>query len=297
MLHSLGWLTRLRLPTDSARLVMSILCRNEVDIIEANIRTHAKLGVDAFAIMDNGSTDGTRELLESLSREFDLTIIDQPEQTYQQAKWMLQLAHYARDKLGAQWVISNDADEFWLPESGDIKSLLSMRDSVVTVARSNMILDERALSDNYQFTQARWRVNYPIFYQKQAQLGDANLSMLLAPISPKVIVNPYGLIKLSGGNHRAKHWFKLATKRDLPTLRVYHFPIRSWQQFEQNILQRERLLVQGSRMGDHYRRWVACLKAGTLREEFEKLVIRDHELSVLARFGVVVEDQRANSCI
>lgn len=294
MLHSLGWLTRLTQPKDSARLVMSILCRNEVDIIEANIRTHAKLGVDAFVIMDNGSTDGTRELLESLSREFDLTIIDQPDQTYQQAKWMLQLAHYARDKLGAQWVISNDADEFWLPESGDIKSLLSMRDSVLTVARSNMILDERALSDNYQFTQARWRVNYPIFYQKQAQLGDANLSMLLAPISPKVIVNPYGLIKLSGGNHRAKHWFKLATKRDLTTLRVYHFPIRSWQQFEQNIRQRERLLAQGARMGDHYRRWVACLKAGTLREEFEKLVIRDYELSVLERFGVVIEDQRAN---
>lgn len=294
MLHSLGWLTRLTQPKDSARLVMSILCRNEVDIIEANIRTHAKLGVDAFVVMDNGSTDGTRELLESLSREFDLTIIDQPEQTYQQAKWMLQLAHYARDKLGAQWVISNDADEFWLPESGDIKSLLSMRDSVVTVARSNMILDERALSDNYQFTQARWRVNYPICYQKQAQLGDANLSMLLAPISPKVIVNPYGLIKLSGGNHRAKHWFKLVTKRDLPTLRVYHFPIRSWQQFEQNIRQRERLLAQGARMGDHYRRWVACLKAGTLREEFEKLVIRDYELSVLERFGVVIEDQRAN---
>ncbi|MBP7901075.1 MAG: glycosyltransferase family 2 protein, partial [Gammaproteobacteria bacterium] len=112
MLHSLGWLTRLTQPKDSARLVMSILCRNEVDIIEANIRTHAKLGVDAFVVMDNGSTDGTRELLESLSREFNLTIIDQPEQTYQQAKWMLQLAHYARDKLGAQWVISNDADEF-----------------------------------------------------------------------------------------------------------------------------------------------------------------------------------------
>lgn len=274
---------------------MSILCRNEVDIIEANIRTHAKLGVDAFVVMDNGSTDGTRELLQDLSREFELIIIDQSEQNYQQAKWMLQLAHYARDNMGAQWVISNDADEFWLPESGDIKSLLSVKDSVVTVARSNMILDECALTDDYRFSQAKWRVNYPICYQKQAQLEDANLSMLLAPISPKVIVNPYGLIKISGGNHRAKHWFKLVTKRDLPTLRVYHFPIRSWRQFEQNIQQREHLLAQGARMGDHYRRWVACLKTGTLREEFEKLVIRGHELQVLARFGVVVEDERPSS--
>jgi len=40
-------------------LVMTILVKDEADIIEANIRTHASLGVDAFVVMDNNSTDGT----------------------------------------------------------------------------------------------------------------------------------------------------------------------------------------------------------------------------------------------
>jgi hypothetical protein len=296
--HGINWLAQAwQEKTGLERLVMTILCRNEVDIIETNIRTHANLGVDAFVVMDNGSTDGTREKLADLTKSFDLSIIDQPEQSYQQAKWMLQLAHNARKNQGAQWVISNDADEFWLPETGSLKDHLLMKDSVVTIPRSNMILDESALTDHYQFTQARWRVNYPICYNKQAQLGDASLSMLLAPISPKVIVNPSGLIKLSGGNHRAKHWFKLATKRTTDAIRVYHFPIRSWQQFEQNIIQRKKLLSQGVRMGDHYRRWVSCLEQGTLRDEFEKLVIHQKELASLARFGILVEDERPSQTL
>jgi hypothetical protein len=45
---------------------MTLLVKNEIDIIEDNIRFHAKQGVDCFAVMDNGSNDGTRELLENL---------------------------------------------------------------------------------------------------------------------------------------------------------------------------------------------------------------------------------------
>ena len=115
MMHSIKFFTQmLKSKSSSDRLVMSILCRNEIDIIEANIKTHATLGVDAFVVMDNGSADGTREKLEELSQQYDLHVIDQPSQTYQQAKWMKELAVYARDVLNARWVISNDADEFWV---------------------------------------------------------------------------------------------------------------------------------------------------------------------------------------
>ena len=55
-----------RFDKENFRLVMTILVKDEADIIEANIRTHAKLGVDAFAVMDNNSSDGTREILEKL---------------------------------------------------------------------------------------------------------------------------------------------------------------------------------------------------------------------------------------
>lgn len=283
--------SKLPLNTSNCRLIMTILCRNEVDVIEHNIRVHSALGVDAFLVMDNGSTDGTREKLSDLSLQFEIHIIDQPSQTYQQAKWMTELAHYARKKLSATWVISNDADEFWLPEQGQLKDLLRQKDSVVTISRSNMLLTENALQEEYVFSDAEYRVKYPVCYDRDAQKEDENISMLLVPLSPKVIVNPKGLIKLSGGNHRAKHWLKWLTARKEVGIRVYHFPIRSWKQFEANIQHRQFLLnTTQARMGDHYRRWVRLYEQGLLREEFERLVIKRDSLATLLKLNIAVKD-------
>lgn len=299
MKHAIDFFIQIRKPKSSSdRLAMTILCRNEVDIIEANIRVHASLGVDVFVVMDNGSTDGTRERLDSLSEEFEVHVIDQPSQTYQQAKWMKQLAVYARDKLGARWVISNDADEFWLPEKADLKSYLKANDSVVTVERSNMLLTEEALSDSYHFSQASHRVLYPVCYDRDVQKQDDQISMLLVPISPKVIINPKGLIKLSGGNHRAKHYGRFLSARKEAGIRVYHYPIRSYKQFEANIQQRQQLLkLPNARMGDHYRRWVRLYEEGRLYEEFQRFVATAEQLAALEHYRIAIKDSQPSVII
>lgn len=293
MIHNLNYLLQMNHPKQpSDRLVMTILCRNEIDIIEHNIRLHSQLGVDAFLVMDNGSTDGTRETLEALKEEFDLHVIDESG-VYQQAKWMKQLAIKARDTMGAAWVISNDADEFWIPQDEDktLKDYLYHKDSVVTVKRSNMLLTEPALASNYHFSQANFRVGYPICYDQQAELKDDSISMFFANISPKVIINPRGFIKISGGNHRAKHIAKPFTARQEKGIRVYHYPIRSWKQFEANIQHRKELLSKGNvRMGDHYRRWVRLLDEGKLYEEFKAFIVNENQREILLGFGLIKQD-------
>ena len=276
------------LTANQPRLVMTILCRNEVDIIAANIHTHAKLGVDAFIVMDNGSTDGTRDVLSSLSQQYDLQIIDQ-NGMYQQAKWMTQLANHAR-KAGAHWVINNDADEFWLPLQGEsIKDLLYISDSTVTVSKSNMLLTEDMALDNI-LLEARYRVCNTILYDAQTQINNPHAAIFFAKLAHKVIVNPHSLIKISSGNHRAKHWYNWLRARKNPNIRVYHYPIRDYQQFEANIKHRRELLKHGARMGNHYRRWARLLKSGTLHEEYQQFIVNKADLPFLKRYGLIAED-------
>ncbi|WP_420589120.1 glycosyltransferase family 2 protein [Bacterioplanoides sp.] len=275
------------------RLAMTILVKNEADIIEDNVRFHARQGVDCFVVMDNGSDDGTRQILEKLKSEFDLHIIDQPAQNYQQAAWMTQLAEYARSVMNADLVISNDADEFWVSESGgSLKQHLSANDSVVTVKRHNMALSEEALEPGYHYMNSNLVVKNPIMYDSNAQINESAVSMLLVKISPKTIVNPHGLIKMKGGNHRAKHGWRLINKRDESNIHVYHYPIRSYQQFEANIQNRKRLLeTTNARMGDHYRRWVKLLDEGLLEQEFRKFILSDSDIQVTNRLGITQVDK------
>lgn len=93
--------------------------KDEVDIIERTVG-HMLSQVDAVLIADNGSTDGTRDILESLP----VLLRDDPEVGYYQSRKMTALAHEARAK-GADWVIPFDADEVWTSYEGRIADALS----------------------------------------------------------------------------------------------------------------------------------------------------------------------------
>src|SRR6266571_7502361 len=97
------------------KLVLTVLARDEADIVDDQIRFHLNAGVDFVIATDNRSQDGTTEILESYARDGQLHLIREDGEYLRQADWVTRMARMAATDFGADWVISSDADEFWWP--------------------------------------------------------------------------------------------------------------------------------------------------------------------------------------
>jgi hypothetical protein len=94
------------------KLVLTVLARDEVDVIDAQLGFHLNAGVDYVIATDNNSQDGTTEILEEYEREGVVHLIREPAEGLRQGEWVTRMARLAAVEFGADWVINSDADEF-----------------------------------------------------------------------------------------------------------------------------------------------------------------------------------------
>lgn len=182
------------------------MVKDEADVIEHTI-TKMLDQVDAIIVADNGSTDGTREILDRL----DVTVIDDQEPAYYQSRKMTELAKLAGDS-GADWVIPFDADEVWYSPFGRIADVLAKRPESIATAK---LYDHVACGvdpiESNPLIRIGWR-------RKEA-----------APL-PKIACRPNRSVTIHQGNHGADYGGTVADQ-----LIVRHFPYRSVEQFESKV--------------------------------------------------------------
>jgi SAM-dependent methyltransferase len=102
------------------------MIRNERDIIEPFIRHHARL-MDLMFVLDNRSTDGSRQILQRLGRELgNVIVIDCPDEGYNQTQIMTAALREIQAVVQADFVFLLDADEFLpVPDTGALHAALS----------------------------------------------------------------------------------------------------------------------------------------------------------------------------
>ena len=108
------------------KLVMTLLVRNEADIVDAQLAFHLHAGVDFVIATDNRSYDGTTEILERYERAGRLHLLREDGDDMRQEEWVTRMARLAATDFGADWVINSDADEFWWPRGGTLKDVLGL---------------------------------------------------------------------------------------------------------------------------------------------------------------------------
>ncbi|RKR92782.1 glycosyl transferase family 2 [Micromonospora pisi] len=188
------------------------MVRDEADVVEGTLR-HMADEVDHLIVADNGSTDGTRDILDRLARELPLTVVDDPEPAYYQSRKMTALADQAAAlRPGETWIVPFDADELWTAEADRIRLVLPELDRPVAQAAltnhfCTSVDPDPAGSD--PFRTMVWR-------QREA----TRLPKVAFRWEPGAVIHQgnHGVTLPSGG-------------RAAPVLQVRHFPYRSADQF------------------------------------------------------------------
>ena len=73
-------------------LMLTLLCRDEADILESMLRFHLDQGVELIIATDNGSVDGSLSLLQRYERMGKLRLIQEREHSHDEAVWVARAA-------------------------------------------------------------------------------------------------------------------------------------------------------------------------------------------------------------
>lgn len=281
------------------KLAMAMQVKDEKDIVELNIRYHALKGCKAFFVMDNNSTDGTGEILKSLKSEFNIHLYSDLSINFSQSKNMTFLTNEAR-KNGYDWVIENDADEFWYPHSKDLLCGLDRRQ---TVLRAKLYHMQARTEDAEYWWRSNIRTQHTLHYDfSNPDLKAEETNIRLGAGTHKVMVNTRGFVRVTGGQHSARHsWDKLKGRKSCGlnhNITIFHFGIRGYQQFERKVKNIKISVEYSNQNGikNGFSRWALLwmnsFNAGKLKESYERLMINSNCVECLKEIGVLVEDKR-----
>jgi len=247
------------MPRDSfPKIVMTILVKDEVDVIRENIEYHLSRGVDYFIVTDNDSSDGTTEILREYERKGVLSYIHQ-DGVYSQSEWVTQMARTAHLDHQADWVINNDADEFWWHDCGCLKvalSNVSSRCEVVAARRHNMLLPA-------EVDEGADRVP---FYERMIYRRQVSINRIGKPLPGKVCSRGTDDVVVHAGAHSVSSPSLGEPCRS--DIEIIHFPVRSREQLERKVVNLGRSYEQnpqvdpvtGARPGNASRRIYADYK-------------------------------------
>jgi glycosyltransferase involved in cell wall biosynthesis len=248
------------------KLVMTLLVRDEEDIVADNLDFHLAQGVDEVIVTDNGSVDGTLEILRAYEARGLVRIIVEPTDDYSQGRWVTRMARLAATEHNADWVINNDADEFWWPREGTLRTLFERLGGDVGVVvghRTNFV--------------PRPEDDRP-YWERMTLRERESLNPVGKPLPPKLAHRAHPEIVVVQGNHRIKGP-DVGSEVDDGSIEILHFPMRSYAQFENKIVKGGRAYARNRELpektGRTWRRLYETWEQGGLPAHYEASVVAE----------------------
>ncbi|KQO62168.1 hypothetical protein ASF23_10080 [Curtobacterium sp. Leaf261] len=207
------------------------MVRDEADIIVQWLDHHVAQGVDVMIITDNGSVDGTREVLEEFaaSGRVEVDLRHDPEHRKQQSQTVTRMARDAATEHGADWVVNADADEFLIAKDRsltlhDVFERLDPAIGAFVVPVVNMV--GPMATHGAGIGRLVWR-------DERSPEALAAVGLIAQPSSNAVHVGTPDVTVVQGN-----HQVSVANGAPVPEeleLEVLHFPWRSLDQYVQRV--------------------------------------------------------------
>lgn len=202
------------------RIVMTLLVRDEADIVDDQIAYHLAGGVDVVVATDHRSVDGTTEILERYEAEGKLHLIREEGEHIRQSEWVTRMARLAATEYEADWVVHSDADEFWWPHRGTLRDVLGCVPAEHGIVRGYLQNFVPRTGDGWYAERmtARLSLSVPI---NDPGSPWRPASQLVHRAHPEVVVGQ--------GNHRIEQPLMTGLRSWYP-LEILHFPFRTPEQ-------------------------------------------------------------------
>jgi hypothetical protein len=263
---------------------MTLLVRDEIDIVAANIDYHLARGVDFIIATDNLSTDGTREVLESYRAKGVLHLILESEDNYAQHRWVTRMARLAHTDFRADWVINNDADEFWWPQTApDLKQALQAlpeHAAAASAGRNNFVPRPQTTGADF--------VGTMIVRETRS------LNALGEALPPKACHRARADIEVAQGNHAVSVAGTPIEAIPAP-LEILHFPLRTYSRFANKIALGGAAYERNPGLagqGGTWRMLYEKLRRSELESYYREQELGDAQLEHGLALGHLVEDRR-----
>jgi hypothetical protein len=268
------------------KLVLTLLARDEVDVIDDHLKYHLNAGVDFVIATDNLSEDGTTEVLESYARDGHLHLIREDSPYLRQADWVTRMARLAAGEFGADWVIHSDADEFWWPRGESLKEVLASIPARYGIVRSLLrhfvprpdgessfaerMIVRMSPSAPINDPRSLFRPNLKVVHR-----GDSNVNVSIG--TQRLIDSP--LVPLRG-------WYPIE---------FFHFPVRSLAQCERKYAHQQ--TAPGQTPSPYYDRVRSLIEEGRVQELYASLLVDDDALERGLQDGSLVLDTRLRDAL
>jgi Glycosyl transferase family 2 len=261
-------------------VVMTIVVRDEADIVGDQIRYHLEQGVDFVVATDHRSVDATTAILRAFERAGRLHLIRRDDEGFHQGEWTTEMARFAAAELGADWVIHADADEFWWPRTGSLPEILAAVPAPFGVVRGlwrHFVLRPDGGESFYERMTVRRlpAVDWTSPYNVQVKVAHR--------ADPGVTV-PRGSHDAWGDRLRLiREWFPFE---------ILHFPIRTRAQLLQKYADADAYEAGAYRKVPRHTAAMAARLRGDADELYDSVVARDEEVARGLGDGTLALDTR-----